>query len=69
MFKNLNIEEEFKELMLILLQENEQYRATMADLIYHPWMRGETATHEQYTRIFKLFQRKAEVKHNKDLIE
>ena len=41
---HLELPEEFKSFMLAMLQEEPTSRSTMADLISHPYMQGDTAT-------------------------
>ena len=43
-YRNKNLTEEFKEMIRLLLQENPISRITMADLLFHPYMEGTTAT-------------------------
>ena len=47
-YKNLNLTPEFKDLIQHLLQEKPASRPVMADLIGHPWMKGEMVTNEQF---------------------
>ena len=43
-YDKLGLPNEFKTFMVALLQENPASRCTMADLINHPYMTGDTAT-------------------------
>lgn len=51
--------EEFKSLAGLLLAPDAAARPTMADVLGHPWMRGEAATHQDFTAKFNHIMQRA----------
>lgn len=48
-----NVSEEFKSLVGLLLAPEPGARPTMADVLGHPWMRGEVASRDDFVARFK----------------
>ena len=46
-YKGFVYSEDFKDLINNMLQLDPKQRLSMADIIGHPWMQGEMATHEE----------------------
>ena len=44
---HLQLSDEFKDLISRMIEYNEEHRLTLADILAHPWMKGEVATHQQ----------------------
>ena len=66
-FENLKKEgfftPEFKDLITNMLQLDPKNRLNMAEIIGHPWMRGETATSEAVK--YEFLQRQQMIQHQK----
>jgi serine/threonine protein kinase len=43
---SFGISTELKDLIARMIEYNEEHRLTLADILAHPWMKGEVATHE-----------------------
>ena len=55
----LNLTDEFKQLVSLMLKHNPMARPTIADILGHPWMRGDVPTKEEFTDHFKLLMNNA----------
>ena len=52
-YLQLNLTDEFKELVALMLKENPMARPTIADVLGHPWMREEVPTEAEFVEHFR----------------
>ena len=52
-YVKLNLSEDFKELVALMLKHNPMARPTIADVLGHQWMRGEVPTKDEFNLRFK----------------
>ena len=58
-YEQLGLTDDFKNLITHLLQEKTPSRIVMADLLGHPWMKGEVVSKDQFDERFQSFLAKA----------
>ena len=68
-YKDLNLTDEFKELVSLMCKKNPMARPTMADVLGHPWMRGPVPTKEEFKEQRKALITKAMVPTDETMIK